>query len=195
MAEGTPSTGDGDRRDDRDVRGPPLGSGLTPSRPRANLRFVFSHPAHFIAFGFGSGLAPFTPGTFGSLVGIPLTLWLLPAYGDLGFGLIVLGAFVLGVWVADIVGRKLGVADHSGIVWDEIVAMMLVLWLVPKLDGFWISVAFVLFRIFDIVKLPPARYFDTRWKNGFGVMMDDIAAAFHTLIVLALIRKFGGSWL
>src|SRR5512144_660547 len=132
---------------------------------RADLPFVFGHPAHFIAFGFGSGLAPVAPGTFGSLVAIPLTLWLLPAYGDIGFGLIIAGAFVLGVWVCDITGRRLGIADYGGIVWDEVVAMMLVLWLLPALTWGWILAAFLLFRIFDIVKLPPARHFDARWKN------------------------------
>jgi phosphatidylglycerophosphatase A len=161
---------------------------------RPDWKFVVSHPAHFIATGFGSGMAPFTPGTFGSLVGIPLTLWLLPAYGDVAFGLIVLGAFALGVWVCDITGRRLGVPDHGAIVWDEVVAMMLVLWLVPSLTWGWIGAAFVLFRIFDIIKLPPARHFDTKWKNGVGVMMDDIAAAFHTVIVLALIQRALAWW-
>jgi phosphatidylglycerophosphatase A len=154
--------------------------------PRADLRFVVAHPAHFIAFGFGSGLAPVAPGTFGSLVAIPMTLWLLPAYGDIGFGFIVLGAFVLGVWVCDVTGKRLGIADYGGIVWDEIVAMMLILWLVPALTFWWVTAAFLLFRFFDIIKLPPARHFDARWKNGFGVMMDDVAAAFHTLVVLAI---------
>src|SRR6185295_18958155 len=118
---------------------------------RADLRFVVAHPAHFIAFGFGSGLAPVAPGTFGSLVGIPITLWLLPAYGDIGFGFIVLGAFVLGVWVCDITGKRLGIADYGGIVGDEIVAMMLILWLVPALTWGWITIPFLLFRVFDIV--------------------------------------------
>ena len=165
-----------------------------PSNIRPGWRFVFGHPAHFIAFGFGSGLARFAPGTWGSLVAIPLTLWLLPAYGDVGFGLIILGALLLGFWVCDITGRRLGIADYGGIVWDEVVALMLVLWLLPSLTWLWIGVAFVLFRIFDIVKLPPARYFDRRWKNGVGVMMDDIAAALHTLIVLALAQRITG-WL
>ncbi len=160
-----------------------------PMRPTA--RFVFGHPAHFLAFGFGMGMVPIVPGTFGTLIGIPLTLWLLPAYGDVGFGLIVAGAFLIGVWACDITGRRLGVADHRGIVWDEVVAMMLVLWLVPSLTWKSILVAFVLFRFFDIVKLPPAKHFDTRWKNGLGVMMDDIAAALHTLIVLAIIHRLG----
>jgi phosphatidylglycerophosphatase A len=79
----------------------------------ADWRFVSGHPAHFIAFGFGSGLAPIAPGTFGSLVGIPLTLWLLPAYGDLGFGLVILGAFAIGVWACDITGKRLGVTDYG----------------------------------------------------------------------------------
>jgi phosphatidylglycerophosphatase A len=159
---------------------------------RADFAFVFGHPAHFIAFGFGSGLAPVAPGTFGSLVAIPMALWLLPAYGEAGFAVILVAAFALGVWVCDLTGKALGVADYGGIVWDEIVAMMLVLWLLPALTWTWIAAGFLLFRIFDIIKLPPARYFDTRWKNGFGVMMDDIAAALHTLIVLALARTIGG---
>ena len=160
-------------------------------RVAADWRFVVSHPAHFIAFGFGSGLAPIAPGTFGSMVAIPLTLWLLPAYGDVGFGLIVAAAFVLGVWVCDTTGKRLGITDYGGIVWDEVVAMMLVLWFIP-LTAWWILLAFLLFRLFDIVKLPPAGYFDTRWKNGFGVMLDDIAAAVHTLIVLAILRRLLG---
>ena len=82
--------------------------------------------------------APVAPGTFGSLVGIPLTLWLLPAYGDLGFGLLILGAFAIGVWACDITGKRLGVTDYGGIVWDEVVAMMLILWFVP-LRPWWES--------------------------------------------------------
>jgi phosphatidylglycerophosphatase A len=92
-----------------------------------DFRFVMAHPAHVIAFGFGVGLIRFAPGTWGSLLAIPLTLWLLPAYGDVGFGLIVLGAFLVGIWAADITGKRLGVPDHGGIVWDEVVAQMLVL--------------------------------------------------------------------
>ncbi len=161
------------------------------ARVPADWRFVVAHPAHFIAFGFGSGLAPVAPGTFGSLVAIPLTLWLLPAYGDVGFGLIIAAAFILGVWVCDVTGRRLGITDYGGIVWDEVVAMMLVLWFVP-LRPWWILLAFLLFRLFDIIKLPPAGYFDQRWKNGLGVMLDDIAAAVHTLIVLAILRRLFG---
>lgn len=157
-------------------------------RVNADWRFVTGHPLHFLAFGFGSGLAPIAPGTFGSLVAIPLTLWLLPACGDVGYGLILAGAFAIGVWACEVTGRRLGIADYGGIVWDEVVAMMLILWLVPLTFG-WILAAFLLFRLFDIVKLPPARQIDASWKNGFGVMMDDIAAALHTLIVLAIAQR------
>ena len=165
---------------------------------RADLAFVFGHPAHFIAFGFGSGLAPIAPGTWGSLVGIPLTLWLLPAYGDVGFGLIIVGAFVLGVWVCDITGRRLGIADYGGIVWDEVVAMMLVLWLLPALTWGWILAAFVLFRIFDAAKPGPVAWADALfkvrrghaigWAQGFGILFDDLVAALCTLFVIALWR-------
>ena len=161
------------------------------SHVAADWRFVSGHPAHFIAFGFGSGLAPVAPGTFGSLVAIPLTLWLLPAYGDSGFGLIVAGAFAIGVWACDVTGKRLGIADYGGIVWDEVVAMMLVLWFVPLRPG-WIVLAFLLFRLFDIIKLPPARQIDTHWKSGLGVMLDDIVAAVHTLIVLAILKQLFG---
>jgi len=160
-------------------------------RVPADWRFVVAHPAHFIAFGFGSGLAPIAPGTFGSLVGIPLTLWLYPAYGDLGFGLIIAGAFAIGVWACDITGKRLGITDYGGIVWDEVVAMMLILWFVPP-RPWWILLAFLLFRLFDIIKLPPARQFDEHWKSGLGVMLDDIAAAVHTLIVLAILQRLFG---
>jgi len=156
-----------------------------------DFRFILAHPAHVIASGFGVGLLRFAPGTWGSLLAIPLTLWLLPAYGDVGLGLIVLGGFAVGVWASDITGKRLGVPDHGCIVWDEVIAQMLVLWMVPALTWPWILFGFILFRVFDVIKLPPAKYFDTKWKNGLGVMMDDIAAAFHSVIVLALVQRIG----
>lgn len=155
-----------------------------PPRRKPGAGFVFSHPAHFIAFGFGSGLAPVAPGTFGSLVAIPIAWWLLPVLSSAAYAGVIIASFALGVWACGVTGRALGIADYGGIVWDEIVAMLIVLWAVP-LTPAWIVAAFLLFRVFDIIKLPPANYFDRHWKNGLGVMMDDIAAAGHTLIVLA----------
>lgn len=95
------------------------------------------------------------------------------------------GAFLLGIWACEETGRDLGVADHGGMVWDEVAAFWLVLLVLP---GGWIeqAVAFALFRAFDIVKPPPIRHFDARLKSGFGVMFDDLLAAAYTLLVLAL---------
>ena len=157
-------------------------------RSKPGVAFLFRHPAHFIAFGFGSGLAPIAPGTFGSLVGIPFAYWLLPTYGNTVYAMVLVVFFAIGVWACGVTGRALGIADYGGIVWDEVVGMMLVLWIVP-LTPLWILAAFLLFRIFDIVKLPPANTFDQQWKNGLGVMMDDIAAAGHALIVLAIAMR------
>ena len=155
------------------------------------MSFVLRHPAHFIALGFGTGLAPVAPGTFGTLLAFPLyyalDAWLgpfdaLPA--ALEFIAIIAVLFALGVWACGRTGRALGVADHSGMNWDEVVAFLLVLVLTP--DGpAWQAFAFLAFRFFDVIKPPPIRHFDRTLKGGFGVMFDDILAAFYTLLVLA----------
>ena len=157
-----------------------------PSEParQAGRRFVFAHPAHFIAFGFGVGLARHAPGTFGTLVAFPVYYGLQQALpGQLLLACIAV-SFLLGIWVCQITGRDLGVHDHGGMVWDEIVAFMLVLYFVPQ-NVLWQVAAFVLFRFFDIVKPPPIRQLDRRIRNGFGVMLDDLLAAFYALLCLA----------
>jgi phosphatidylglycerophosphatase A len=151
-------------------------------------RLLFSHPAHFISFGFGSGLARKAPGTFGTLAAFPLYWLLAPLLSDEMFLLFLIFAFVLGVWVCDITGKALGVADYGGIVWDEIVAFMLVLFFTPP-DWYWSLLAFVLFRIFDIIKPPPIRYFDSNWHGGLGVMFDDLLAAGYAMLCLALLKS------
>lgn len=151
---------------------------------KPTVHFLFSHPAHFIALGYGTGLAPKAPGTFGSLAALPL-FWLLmqlnisPAF----LLLVTAGAFLLGIWACAITGRHLGVADHGGMVWDEIVAMWLVLIFTPASIAMWL-VAFGLFRFFDILKPWPIRWFDRRLKNGFGVMFDDVLAAIYALLIM-----------
>jgi len=103
---------------------------------------------------------------------------------DLSMRLALLAAaFLLGIWVCARTGRALGVADHGGIVWDEIVAYALVLLFTPA-GGLWIVLAFALFRLFDILKPWPIRFFDTRLKNGFGVMFDDLLAAGYAILAL-----------
>ena len=151
-------------------------------------RFLLSHPAHLLSFGFGSGLARKAPGTFGTLVAFPMYWALSLRLTDLGILLVLVLAFALGVWVCDITGKALGVADYGGIVWDEIVAFLLVLFFIPPgLD--WALLAFVLFRFFDIVKPPPIRYFDSNWHGGLGVMFDDLLAAGYALLCLAVIKS------
>ena len=148
------------------------------------LAWMAASPARVIAFGFGSGLVRPAPGTWGTLFAWITFVLLSQGLSDVLLLAIAAGAFVLGVWACARAGRDLGVADHGGIVWDEVAAFWLVLALTPAGFGSQLS-AFLLFRFFDIVKPPPIRQFDARWKNGFGVMFDDVLAAGYTLLVLA----------
>ena len=145
-------------------------------------RFLLSHPAHFLALGFGSGLARKGPGTFGTLAALPLfgLLLCLPESSHL---IIIAAMFLLGIPLCGIAGRNLGVSDHGSIVWDEIVAFMLVLEFTPKSWEWWLS-AFLLFRLFDIWKPFPIRALDRSIHGGFGVMLDDLLAAVYAIMVL-----------
>lgn len=155
-----------------------------------DLRFLLAHPAHLIAFGFGSGLAPKAPGTVGTVLGLPLFWLIAVTSSSLSNQLILLvAAFLLGVWACNRTGRALGVADHGGMVWDEIVAFALVLLFTPA-GWLWIATAFALFRLFDILKPWPIRLADTHLKNGFGVMFDDLLAAGYAIAVIK-----GAQWL
>lgn len=157
--------------------------------PPPPWRFLFSHPAHFIACGMGSGLSPLAPGTAGTLFAWAVYPLLRPAFGidDGGFAMFLLVAFAYGVLACNRTGQDLGVADHGAIVWDEIVPFWTVLFLAP-IGLLWQLAAFLLFRCFDIVKPPPADWFDQTIKNGFGVMMDDLVAAGYTLLALAVAK-------
>jgi len=151
-------------------------------------KFVRSHPAHFIACGFGAGLFPRAPGTAGTLLAFPL-FWLLKDVSSTSFYLLIVAAlFVLGAWAGDKTNQALGVADHGGIVWDEIVAFLCVLYFTPAT---WVGylAAFLLFRLFDIWKPFPIRYFDRKLKNGWGVMFDDLLAGLYTVIVIKLLER------
>jgi phosphatidylglycerophosphatase A len=156
---------------------------------RPDWRFILSHPAYFLAFGLGLGLSPKAPGTVGTLLGYPL-YYLLAAFLPLPGTLAVLAfAFLAGCKICDMAGRAVGVPDHGGIVWDEIVAMALVLCFAPPGTA-WALAAFIAFRVFDIFKPWPIRYFDERWKNGFGVMFDDLLAAGYALLAIRLAAGF-----
>ncbi len=149
---------------------------------------VFSSPVHWLAFGGGAGLAPVAPGTFGTLVGIPF--FLLMAGLPLPYYLLLTAAlFAVGVWICDRSATALGVHDHPGIVWDEIVGYLVTMIAAP-LQWQWLLVGFVLFRFFDIVKPWPIRWLDRRVGGGFGIMVDDLLAGIFGLVVMQLLLWF-----
>jgi phosphatidylglycerophosphatase A len=158
---------------------------------RPTVAFLFHHPAHFIALGFGAGLSPVAPGTFGTLVAIPIALLLRAYANEVEFVAVIVILVAVGAWAAHVTGRNLGVPDGGAIVIDEIAAFLLVLFFVGT-DWVRMAFAFAIFRFFDIVKPPPIRQLDEAMKNGIGVMLDDLLAAGYTLIVFALgQRAFG----
>ena len=159
---------------------------------RPTARLLLSHPAHFISLGFGAGLSPWAPGTVGTLLGWALYPLIRTPVSEFVFLALLASLFVAGVLAAERTGRALGVSDHGGIVWDEMVATWLVLMFTPG-TLLWQALAVALFRFFDIVKPPPVRWADRSFKGGFGVMFDDIVAAGYTLLVLAVLVHLLGS--
>ena len=154
--------------------------------PPGFARKVMTDPVNFLAFGFGTGLAPFAPGTFGSLPGV-LLFWLTMDFG-LYVQLGVAAALVIaGVWICGESARRIGVHDHGGIVWDEIAGMYITLLAAPVSLVGWV-LAFVLFRAFDIVKPWPIRDLDHRMEGGLGIMLDDLVAALYAAVLLGLYR-------
>jgi len=158
-----------------------------------NRRFVLSHPAHFIALGAGSGLSRFAPGTAGTLwawaVFLLLQIWLTPFQ----MGVLIGVSTLVGWWACTLTARHMGVADPGAIVWDEIVAFWLILWLVTPTPFGGELAAFILFRYFDAAKPGPVRWADQLfkglgWRGGWGILFDDFVAAFCTLLVIALWR-------
>jgi phosphatidylglycerophosphatase A len=148
---------------------------ITPDRA-----FLFAHPAHFLALGFGSGLSPKAPGTVGTLVAFPL-YWLLAGHP---FYWVWIAVFLaVGVWACEVTGRNLGVHDHGGMVWDEIAAFLMVLPFAPA-GWFGAVLAFALFRLFDIWKPFPISWLDVRVPGGLGVMLDDVLAAVYAIVCL-----------
>lgn len=147
-------------------------------------RLAFTTPAGFFAFGFGSGLAPFAPGTVGTLAAVPLALALKGLPPALFWTVLVL-SFVAGIRFCDVTARRLGRHDPGSIVWDEMVAYWLTVAFVP-LHWAWLLAAFLLFRLFDIVKPWPIRLVEQRLGGGLGIMADDVIAAVYAMAILAL---------
>jgi phosphatidylglycerophosphatase A len=162
---------------------------------RATLAFMFSHPAHMVALGFGSGLVPLAPGTWGTLWAwlafVVLQQWLTPAQ----IGELIALSLPLGWWACTVTARNLRVADPGAIVWDEIVCFWIVLWLVMPAGWPAQLGAFLVFRFFDAAKPGPVGWADRRfkgvgWRGGFGILADDLLAAFCTLVAIALWRTW-----
>jgi phosphatidylglycerophosphatase A len=153
---------------------------------RVSPRIVFTDPVHFFAFGFGAGLAPLAPGTFGTAVGVLIGLGLAPL-GLLPRVLLVAGICVVGVWLCGESARRLGEHDHPGIVWDEIAGYLLAMLAAPP-GWLWILAGFCLFRLFDIWKPWPIRDLDHSLGGGIGIMLDDLVAGAYTAAVLFALR-------
>ncbi|GHU25617.1 phosphatidylglycerophosphatase A [Betaproteobacteria bacterium] len=160
---------------------------LTKASKAPPLRFLFSHPAHLVACGFGSGLSPVAPGTAGTLFAWATYSLLRGGMTDIELLIFLAICYVAGIFAARRTGNDLGAVDHGSIVWDEIVPFWLVLFVCPP-GWLWQMAAFLAFRFFDIVKPQPARFFDERVKNGFGVMADDLVAAIYTVLALMALR-------
>ncbi|MDP3139502.1 MAG: phosphatidylglycerophosphatase A [Burkholderiaceae bacterium] len=171
----------------------PQNPSVRPAVTRPSARFLLAHPAHAIALGFGSGLSPVAPGTAG-------TLWAWLAYvviqqylSTAQIGVLIAVSLAVGWWACTVAARNMRVLDPGNIVWDEVVAFWLVLWLVMP-TGFWGQLAaFALFRFFDAVKPGPVAWADGLFKGfgakgGFGILFDDLVAALCTLLVIAIWR-------
>lgn len=163
-------------------------------------RFLLSHPAHTVALGFGSGLSPLAPGTAGTAWAWLVFALAAPRPLTVGLGAAILvGGALVGWWASTLTARHLGVADPGAIVWDEILAFWLVLWLLTPASLATQACAFVLFRIFDAAKPGPVAWADglykarrgepIGWRQGFAIMLDDLVAALCTLLVIALWRR------
>ena len=160
---------------------------------RPSPLFMLNHPAHLIALGLGSGLSPKAPGTVASLWAWLTWLALAPWLTSSGQGMLILVALLVGWWACKRTVDHLDVADPGYAVWDEIVAMWLILWLVMP-TGFWGQLAAsLLFRFFDAAKPGPVAWADQvfkgwGWRGAWGILFDDLVAAFCTLLVIALWR-------
>jgi phosphatidylglycerophosphatase A len=176
----------------------PLNPPMATAARKPSWRFLFSHPAHAIALGFGSGLSPIAPGTVGTLWAWIAFVVLQPQLNDLQWAGLLAGSLVVGWWACTVAARHLAVADPGAIVWDEIVAFWLILWLIAP-AGWWAQLgAFALFRFFDAAKPGPVAWADQLfkakrgvpigWAQGFGILFDDLVAALCALLVIALWR-------
>ncbi len=154
----------------------------------ARERLSIRNPLHWLATGFGSGLAPVAPGTFGTLAAIPF-YWFLADLPISVFCTIIVIASIAGIWICNSATKAIGQPDHGSIVWDEFVGLWITMIAVPK-SCLWIAVGFLVFRFFDIIKPWPIRWFDRYVKGGLGIMIDDIVAGIFGWLTMQVILHF-----
>ena len=150
---------------------------------------LLKDPRHFLSLGFGSGLAPKAPGTFGTVAAIPPYL-ILADIGLVPWIAIIVGGFFIGIYLCQFTSDALGVHDHSGIVWDEFIGFWMTMMAAPVLCWQWVLAGFVLFRVFDIIKPWPIKLADSKIHGGFGIMVDDVLAAIYAIACMLLLRHF-----
>ncbi len=160
---------------------------LTEFKNKPTFKWLLQNPICLLAFGFGTGLAPKAPGTFGTLPALLFAwLYMLTGLAPVYLSALCIPLFLVGIFFCDKTSDRLGVADYGGIVWDEIVAMLLILSVIPFVWCWWL-LAFILFRFFDALKPWPISYFDRTVHGGFGIMLDDLLAVIPTLVCFYLL--------
>lgn len=146
---------------------------------------TLTNPVHLLAFGFGSGVIPKAPGTWGTLVAIPINV-LLQELAVIAYLVVVVAMSLLGIWLCGRAAKDLGVHDHPGIVWDEIVGYLITMIAAPS-GWLWWLIGFALFRIFDIIKPWPIGPLDKNVEGGLGIMLDDIVAGVMAMVCVQLL--------
>ena len=145
-------------------------------------------PVHLLAFGFGAGLMPGAPGTFGTLIAVPIVMGVMQ-FGWTAHVVFAVAACAIGIYICGDSARRLGVHDHPGIVWDEICGYTVTMLATPP-TWYWLLAGFVLFRFFDIVKPWPIREADHSLSGGLGIMLDDVIAGIFAAAILFAVRSF-----
>ncbi|BAW80078.1 phosphatidylglycerophosphatase A [Candidatus Nitrosoglobus terrae] len=151
---------------------------------KSNLRRILTNPIYFLAFGFGFGLAPRAPGTFGTLPALPIYLW-IQDWPLLWYILLVFILFLAGIWICQVTARDLEIKDPPCIVWDEFVGFLVTMIVAPSGGGWvWLLGGFIFFRLFDIWKPWPIYILDRRLSGGLGIMLDDVVAGIFAASML-----------
>lgn len=148
---------------------------------------IWTNPLHFIAFGFGTGAIPIAPGTFGTIIAIPIYLF-LTTYSHTFYFIFLVAFIIFSIWISDKVSKEINIHDHQGMNIDEIVGYLVTMFRAPYGWG-WILLGFVLFRFFDIVKPWPIRQVDEKLQGGFGMILDDVLAGIYSLIIIQILRR------